>query len=142
MAIRAKNIDFGSDLMKRTDIVTLGDVTATLVRNIGVVSYACEVKQVDFVSQQAMSANSSQTLNILVWAGTTATILGARATGTTTGVNTNNLAANTVYTVSSSGSVYISAGTVIGIQVSAACGVLSQVLASIKYVPRLHRESR
>lgn len=142
MAIRAKNIDFGSDLMKRTDTVAIGDITATLVRNIGVMSYASEIKQVDFVSQQAMSANSSQTLSIVVWAGTTATILGLRATGTTSGVNTNNLAASVVYTVSASSALYLSQGTVIGIQVSAACGVLSQVLASIKYVPRNHRESR
>lgn len=142
MAIRAKNIDFGSDLMKRSDVVAIGDVTATLKRNLFITPYACEVKSVEFASLQAMSANSSMTLNLVVWAGTTDTILGARATGTTSGVNSNNIAANTVYKVSSSGSVYISAGSLVGVQVSAACGVLSQVIAAVKYIPRLHRESR
>jgi hypothetical protein len=142
MPIRSKNIDFNSAQMQKYDVVNLGDVTATGVYNIGIAPYACTVKSVDFVSKQATSANSSQSLYFSVYAGTTSTILGVRGTSSS-GVNSDNLAANTRYrVVVSSNNQYISAGTVLGVQVSAVCGVLSQVLCAVQYVPRLHKESR
>ena len=141
--IRVKNLDLETDGMKRLEQVRIGDITATVRYPVFVAPVACVLNFVDLYSMQAMAGqSSSDVLSVAVHlSSATATYLTARrSTSASDATHSDTISAAARYRLTPSANNSLTAGTIVGLQFSAAgSAVLSAVLVHVTYTPLKNR---
>lgn len=146
MAIRIKNLDFGTNAMKRTHQVPAIAATSSGVFNsiAFIAPVDCKVDYVDFYGG-AFSANTSATLKITLYktgaSGSTTAIIGLLSIATSAA--TNNYSANARVRVYPSASSELSAGALMSVEISSvSAAIISSTIGLVTYTPLVHRGER
>lgn len=146
--IRAKNLDLTTEMMRRYDNVSLGDITATRSYIVFTAPFACILDRVDLYSNEA-NPPQANTASVTNFSATLANVVnGTAVTMTTRGTSatatpSDSISANVRWALTPTANNSLTVGT----QVRLACtvggsGTLSAVLCQVQYTPQKHRESR
>jgi len=147
MAIRIKNLDLQSDILKGTIQHNVGDMSAVARHTVFVAPVACILDHIDvYVSERMPPQVTTASVTIITvrvnLAADSDTFLAVK-TSTSQSDASNAILANTRYRITMSANNSLTQGTPIALDISAVASAnLSATVCVAQYTPLKHRESR
>ena len=152
MAIRVKNLDLATAGMKRSAQTDLGDITATISKQIFVAPTACVINNIDFYANNMVGGNGGSTgssVSSINFCATIAAMVNGSAntiaTHTTSGtsITSDAFSANERWRTTPSSNNSLTQGSVVRMifSVTGSCA-LSATIVAVTYTPLIHRETR
>lgn len=132
--IRVRNVDYESEGMKLHSDAILGDVTASLERQIFVAPFDCVVERVDVYNNENQAVTTSPVISLFQTLAT-ATTLAANWTATLTA------GARVRFTPSAGNSLTAGARLSVSFNISGSSN-FSGAIVNVRYIPQKHRSVR